>query len=79
LVWIVAASLLVVRTAKGRTYSDPEKIPARQVGLVLGCSRLLAGGQRNGFFDYRIEAAARLMRAGKVRYLVVSGDNHVRG
>jgi SanA protein len=79
LLWVAGASLLVNVAARGRTYSDPAAIPARRVGLVLGCSRFLPGGWRNQFFDNRIEAAARLVRAGKVRYLVVSGDNHVRG
>jgi len=78
-VWIVGASLLVQRAARGRTWSDLATIPARRVGLVLGCSRLLGGGQRNAFFDNRIEAAARLFRAKKVEFLVVSGDNHIRG
>jgi SanA protein len=79
LLWVGAASLLVVYAARGRTYSDPALTPARHVGLVLGCSRTLSGGWRNPFFDNRIQAAARLFRAGKVEYLVVSGDNHVRG
>ena len=76
--WVAGASLLVVNTARGRTYSDPARIPLRHVGLVLGCSRLLPDGRENGFFAYRIEAAARLFHAGKVDYLVVSGDNHVK-
>lgn len=77
--WVTAASLMVISAARGRTYSDPAAIPARHVGLVLGCSRFLGDGRRNSFFDNRIQAAARLFGAGKVRYLVVSGDNHVRG
>jgi len=79
ILWIAAASLVVIATARGRTYSDPAAIPARRVGLVLGCSRFLGDGRRNSFFDNRIQAAAQLIRAGKVRYLVVSGDNHVSG
>jgi SanA protein len=79
IVWILFASFLVGKTARGRTYSDVQSIPARRVGLVLGCSRLLPDGRRNGFFDNRIQAAASLIRAGKVDYLVVSGDNRVRG
>ena len=44
------------------------------VALVLGCSPML-GMRRNLFFDYRIEAAAQLFKAGKVKALIVSGDN----
>jgi SanA protein len=78
-IWIAAASLLVVKTARGRTYADPAGIPKRHVGLVLGCSRILPDGRRNLFFDNRIRAATDLFRTGKVDYLVVSGDNHIRG
>jgi SanA protein len=78
-IWIASASLFVSKAARGRTYSDFDAIPARRVGLVLGCSRLLPDGRRNTFFDNRIRAAAGLIHAGKVDYLVVSGDNHVRG
>jgi SanA protein len=46
---------------------------------VPGCSRFLSGGRRNAFFDNRIAAAAQLIRARKVIYLVVSGDNHSAG
>src|SRR6516164_3451440 len=70
--WTAAASFMVVTTAWGRTYSDAISIPAHRVGLVLGCSRFLADGRRNSFFDNRIQAATQLIRAGKVRYLVVS-------
>ena len=48
-----------------------EEVP---VALVLGCS-LMLGMRRNLFFDYRIEAAAQLFKAGKVKALIVSGDN----
>ena len=77
--FVVASTLLVSRGASGKTYSDLSAIPARRVGLVLGCSRLLGGGMHNTFFDNRIDAAARLFRAAKVEYLIVSGDYHTRG
>jgi SanA protein len=79
LVSLTIASLVVIGATRGRTYSDSAVIPARKVGLVLGCSRFLYGGLRNLFFENRIQAAAQLYRAHKVDYLVVSGDNHVKG
>ena len=74
---IVSATALINRAASGRTYSDVRLIPHRHVGLLLGCVKLLPGGWPNPFFGNRIEAAAELYRAGKVDYLLVSGDNHV--
>jgi SanA protein len=72
---IAGASAWVKFSAVGRTYDDPEAMPHRRVGLVLGCPKILAHGRRNFFFRYRIEAAATLFQAGKVDYLLVSGDN----
>jgi SanA protein len=55
--------------------SHSASLPATKVALVLGCSRLVAGGRQNLFFERRIAAAAELFQAGKVSYLLVSGDN----
>lgn len=49
--------------------------PLNDVGLVLGTSDRARGGGTNLFFKYRIEAAAALYHAGKVKHLLVSGDN----
>ena len=37
ILWMAAASRLVISSARGKTYSDSAAIPARHVGLVLGC------------------------------------------
>lgn len=65
----------VEAAAAGRLYSDVDAIPARKVGLLLGTSKQVPGGWENLYYKYRIEAAANLLRAGKIRYLVISGDN----
>jgi len=75
---MIGATALIDWTARGRTYSDVRLIPHRRVGLVLGCVKLLPGGWTNPYFSNRMEAAAALYRAGKVDYLLVSGDNHVQ-
>lgn len=74
---LAVSSEVVSRAARARTYSDVRAIPHRHVGLVLGCSKQ-AGPWRNLYFDHRIRAAAQLFQAGKVDYLLVSGDNHTR-
>lgn len=76
LVWAVSAWWMVNRDAQGRTYTAVDSIPPREIGLVLGCSRRLPDGRSNAFFVNRIQAAAQLYRAGKVSYLLVSGDKH---
>lgn len=60
--------------SRGLLYDDIELIPENPVGLVLGCVPRMPDGKVNRYFAARIEAAARLFHAGKVEYLLVSGD-----
>ena len=59
--------------------SDANALPFHRVGLVLGTSRLLSDGRENFQFTYRMQAALELYRAGKIRIILVSGDNHISG
>jgi SanA protein len=56
-------------------YNSIDKIPFNKVGLVPGTSSRLASGQPNLFFIYRLQAAADLYKAGKIKFIIVSGDN----
>jgi len=76
---VFGARAIIAHAAKGRLYSDASMVPQRRVALVLGCPKRLYGGWMNPFFESRMEAAAELYRNGKAEYLIVSGDNHVRG
>jgi SanA protein len=58
-----------------KIYSNLDEVPYNHVGLLLGTGKYLAGGYINPYYEYRIEAAAQLMESGKIRYLVISGDN----
>lgn len=75
----IAISILcyqVVRLkTKDRTFSETEEVPYTQVALVLGTDSITPWGTENLYFKYRIEAAADLYHAGRISYLVVSGDN----
>lgn len=68
----------VRRAAEGRLYTNAANIPHRKVGLLLGCKKSLGDGM-NPFFESRVHAAKELFAAGKVDYLLVSGDNHTKG
>lgn len=76
---ILVSRTLVLRAASGRTFTDPAAIPANRVGLVLGCVPTIPGRGPNLYFLSRMDAAAELFKAGKVHYLLVSGDNHIKG
>ncbi|MBL7923727.1 MAG: YdcF family protein [Bacteroidia bacterium] len=66
---------LVESASYGYIYTDLNKIPPRSAGLLLGTSRYLSSGRQNPFFRQRIQAAKALYFSGKVRYLILSGDN----
>lgn len=79
LVIVISAVLLcylwISHVGNRYSYQDINKVPYRQVGLVLGTNKYVAGGRINTYYRYRIAAAAKLYHAGKVDYLIVSGDN----
>jgi SanA protein len=90
-IFLVLALLLVVmvialyvcdgvieNATAGKVYNDVENIPANHVGLLLGTGKFLKSGAENPYYRYRIDAAAALYRSGKIKYLVVSGDNSTK-
>lgn len=66
----------VTRSVDDRVFSDVAQLPQNDVGLVLGCSKYLSSGRINPDFQARIDAAVELYEAGKVKHLLLSGDNH---
>jgi SanA protein len=69
----------VLRGTKGRIVHRSKDLQVHDVGLVLGTAPKLRGGWKNPFFEARMNAAAMLFREGKVRHLLVSGDNGSKG
>lgn len=76
---IVLCNYWIVDSTKKQIYTDVNSIPTRKVGLVLGASKKTSRGTNNLYFTYRIQAAFELFKAKKVQYLLLSGDNHVKG
>jgi SanA protein len=72
---VLACNWWVVRTTEGQIYFTIHALPANDVGLVLGTSKFVRTGKENLFFRYRMEATARLWKEGKVKYLILSGNN----
>ncbi len=73
LVWI-GCELAVEAAAWGRCYDRLDQVPARETALVLGTSKYVAAGRPNLHYQYRMDAAAALYKAGKVKRLIVSGN-----
>lgn len=74
-VGILLCNLWVVQSTRSRNYYTVESLPPNDVALVLGTSKTVYGGLENLFFRYRMEAAARLYHEGKIKYLILSGNN----
>lgn len=79
LVFVLGCERWIARAADGRCFAEVKAVPEAPVALVLGTSARLADGRTNLFFLPRMEAAAALFKAGKVKALIVSGDNGTRG
>ena len=72
---IFISNKVVINNAKGKIFSKTENIPKNKVGLLLGTSKKLANGRINLYYLYRVRAAVKLYKAGKIEFIVVSGDN----
>jgi SanA protein len=60
--------------AAGRIHDDPAQVPAGRVAMVFGTTDSVSG-RPNLYFRYRIDAAVRLWESGKIKTIIVSGDN----
>lgn len=65
----------ISQTAAPFVFHKVQDVPSADVALVLGTSPKARKGYENLYFRYRMDAAAQLYHAGKVRVLVLSGDN----
>lgn len=69
------ANIIIEQATKSKTYNSVADIPHNKVGLVLGTARRLMEGGLNPYYTHRIEATVDLFQAGKIQYVLVSGDN----
>lgn len=74
-VFVVSVDMYITYSVKKQIYNDIQTVGNRKVGLLLGTSKYVAGGRVNLYYKYRIEAAVALFRAGKIDFILVSGDN----
>lgn len=66
---------LISNSADEFTYNDANLIPECKSGLLLGTTKFLKNGNVNLYFENRMLAAVDLFKSGKIKYIVVSGDN----
>jgi vancomycin permeability regulator SanA len=71
---LIVGSVLWVRSgADGHLFTE-QTVPAAPVALVLG-AQVYADGTPSAFLEARLDLARRLLESGKVKVLLVSGDN----
>ncbi len=75
LLLIVVCNYTISSSGKGKTFYSIKNIPPNRVGLVLGTSKKLVGGKPNPYYTNRIGATIALFSAGKINFILVSGDN----
>ncbi len=78
LIGILGLDKLVEKTSSESLYNSTTEIPYNKVGLILGTGKILSNGRINLYYKYRIEAAVRLFKSGKVDFILVSGDNSTK-
>lgn len=72
---LLLCNIIIERAVKDKTFHTIESVPKNKVGIILGTSRHLVEGGMNPFYTHRINATIALYEAGKIEYVLVSGDN----
>jgi SanA protein len=76
--FIFFSNWIIISSTKDSIYTEISETPSGiKVGLLLGTSRYTARGNTNLYFKYRINAAVDLYTTGKIKHIIVSGDNRV--
>lgn len=76
--FILISNWVIISSAQKSIYDNVAETPSgNEVALMLGTSRYTVRGTTNLYFKYRINAAVELYRSGKIKHIIVSGDNRV--
>lgn len=55
-----------------------QSLPDTKTAVLLGTGKTLSNGMPNAYFYNRIQAAIDLYKSGKIKYVIVSGDNSTK-
>lgn len=78
IIFTVYANIKVDGASNDRIFVDIDSVPHNKVALLLGTNPLNRLGRPNTYFTNRIKTVAELFHAGKVDFIIASGDNHTR-
>lgn len=76
--FVIFSNIWIWSATHKRVFTNLDDLPDTEVALVLGTSRFTSEGEENPYFTYRIQLAAELYKKGKVKHIIVSGDNNTK-
>jgi SanA protein len=74
---VYGANYIVENSTRSQVYNSIDEIPKNRVGLMLGTAKYSDKAKNivNLYYQNRIDAAVALYMAGKIDFIIVSGDN----
>ena len=74
---IFVVNFIVNNDTKKQIFSNINAVPKNRVGLLLGTAKYMDKAKNivNDYYQARIDATVALYMAGKIDYIIVSGDN----
>lgn len=78
ILFVIISNVIITKSTENTIYYTISNTPEKNVALILGTSKYTSSGNTNLFFKYRISAAADLYHLGKIKHIIVSGDNRVK-
>ncbi|CAM2773726.1 hypothetical protein DRF59_04210 [Chryseobacterium flavum] len=75
IIFIAWANYNIKKESESFISYDIADVPQAKVALLLGTGKTLNNGMPNAYFYNRIQAASELYKSGKIKYIIVSGDN----
>lgn len=75
IIFIAWANYSIIKGSAASVSYNIADVPETKTALLLGTSKNLNNGLPNAYFYNRIQAAIDLYKSGKIKYIIVSGDN----
>lgn len=72
---LIGSNVWVILSTKDGMFRSIKDVSSSEIALVLGTSRLTTSGEKNPFFEARMDKAAELYASLKIDSVLVSGDN----
>lgn len=72
---VILPNMWIVLSTSSRVYRDINKLPNNEVGLLLGTGKYADRGVLSKYYKHRVTTAAELYLAGKIKKILISGNN----